>query len=293
MFWHDKPCIVIENTFIKLTAGIPSLPEAKRRNRSAGPTFRYTKETTDFHDGDVAIKHQLDRLNALLHSVQTVQVFKQTIQTELMDQQSGRMDWDRLTVTSEKEPLISNVSAQNANSKVLPICEVSSGTADWSATPHESAVTPVSPQTLVLPRVHMQSSSSMVPSTSSLHSEESQTMVDGQCANSGEDNVMEEGMTMVGTTAMLRNIPFWYTLSDLTLELNELGFSSKFDQLYFAGNKPRCGCGYAFVRLKTQEFYNEFKGALHGYHFKLFQNKFSKAASVSSAKRRSYQAAGK
>jgi len=64
-------------------------------------------------------------------------------------------------------------------------------------------------------------------------------MVDGQCASNEENNVMEEGMTMFGTTAMLRNVSFEYTLSELTLELNEFAFSGKFDRLRCADPKPR------------------------------------------------------
>jgi len=254
------PCIVIENTFIAFTEGAPRLPEAKKRSKSAGAVFRHTEDTTDLHDSDEAIKEQLDRLNALVHSAPAARVLNKTIKTEL---------------------------SQNDKSKVSSGREVFPGTDDSSARPHVSTMTHVSLRAQVLPHVPMKSSSLIVPSTSSSNLEESQTMVDGQCATSEDNTVIEEGMTMLGATAMLRNIPYSYTLSELTLELNELGFSGKFHQLYWPGKQTRCGCGFAFVSLKTQRFFDEFKCALHGYRFKRFRERFCKKASVSSAKRQS------
>jgi len=86
------------------------------------------------------------------------------------------------------------------------------------------------------------------------------------------------------TTAMVRNIPYSYTEAELTLELDELGFKGKYNFVRVpVKKKKRMSCGYAFVNLKTQKFYNEFREGLHNHRFKRHQDASQRKANVSPA----------
>lgn len=115
------------------------------------------------------------------------------------------------------------------------------------------------------------------------------TEVNGTLTSSEGPVVMQASREMITTTAMLRNIPFMYNEVELALELDELGFNGKYDLLYL----PKQGngnIGYAFVNLRTTEYFEEFWTSLHRYRFKNYQDSFRKKASVAAAAWQGYQA---
>jgi len=119
--------------------------------------------------------------------------------------------------------------------------------------------------------------------------QQSSMKASGRSISSEGPVVMQEHREVVTTTAMLRNIPFKYNEMELALELEELGLKGKYDLLYLP-KQAKGNIGYAFVNLKTPEFYEQFKTSLHRYRFKRYQDGFRKKASVSVAACQGYQA---
>jgi len=119
--------------------------------------------------------------------------------------------------------------------------------------------------------------------------QQSSMSVNGRLSSNEGPVVAQERRQMVPTTAMLRNIPFMYDEVELALELEELGFNGKYDLLYLP-KQPKGNLGFAFVNLKTPEYFEVFKTSLQKYRFKRYQDSFRKKASVSVAACQGYQA---
>jgi len=113
--------------------------------------------------------------------------------------------------------------------------------------------------------------------------------IDGRSRSIDVPEVKQEYSDNVVTTAMLRNVPFVYSEMELASEIEELGFKGKYDLLYLP-KRNKENMGYAFVNLKTPQFYEEFATSLHKYRFKRYRDKFQKKASVSAAACQGYRA---
>jgi len=86
------------------------------------------------------------------------------------------------------------------------------------------------------------------------------------------------------TTLMIRNIPNRYTQRELMVELEELGFTDKFDFLYSPLDKgTMSNVGYAFVNFKTAEWAKQCIQAFQNYRFKRHRKTSGKVAAVSAA----------
>jgi len=129
--------------------------------------------------------------------------------------------------------------------------------------------------------------STKVPCPSSVQSLQQKLPRDQNQSHTAMENTsdaMQQHKEELITTAMVRNIPYSYTEAELTLELDELGFKGKYNFVRVpVKKKKRMSCGYAFVNLKTQKFYNEFREGLHNHRFKRHQDASQRKANVSPA----------
>jgi len=86
----------------------------------------------------------------------------------------------------------------------------------------------------------------------------------------GQNISMEQDEGRI-TTAMLQNIPYKYTETELAEELDALGMMGTYDFLYLPVRGQRRyaeqNIGYAFVNLRSTEMFDRFAQALHHYRF--------------------------
>jgi len=106
-----------------------------------------------------------------------------------------------------------------------------------------------------------------------------------QQASECESSQTSDSQVMDGiTTAMVRNIPYQYSIEELLAEFEELGLGTSYNFVFLPpGNKKRQNLGYAFVNLLSVEMYSHFVQALTNYRFKKTSLKRCKPATVKSA----------
>jgi len=105
-------------------------------------------------------------------------------------------------------------------------------------------------------------------------------------ASEGRHLNMEQDEESI-TTAMLHNIPFKYTVTELAEELDALGMMGTYDFLYLpVRGRRRCeriNLGYAFINLRPTEMFDKFAQALHNYRFAKHMSRRISRARVSRA----------
>jgi len=86
------------------------------------------------------------------------------------------------------------------------------------------------------------------------------------------------------TTAMVRNIPYQYSLEDVLAEFDDLGIGTSYNFVFLpSGDKKRPNLGYAFVNVVSPSKYDHFVKTLTQYRFKKRSKKSCKPASVKPA----------
>jgi len=91
------------------------------------------------------------------------------------------------------------------------------------------------------------------------------------------------------TTVMIRNVPYKYTVDELSAEIEESGFQGMFDLVYLPMLAKCLGSrGYAFVNFISSAAAGDFQCRFSKHRFNQHQEQFRKPASVSYAQKQGF-----